>query len=400
MTSAEGAGTDARRQAGDPIHVLTLTPFYPSAADAVSGCFVAEPLLALSCAGVRSSVIAVQPFYRAASFPAESFPAQWVRYPSIPSGLGLASSGRFLFGRLLPLVRSLHAEQPIRVIHAHAPLPCGHAAALLSHKLGIPFVVSVHGLDAYSTRQVHGLPGRWCMRVSRRVYHSAARVICVSGKVRQAVEQGAGAPVNTAVIYNSADSGRFFPTDGAAAEASAATVLSIGNLIPIKGHEMLMRALAQISHRFPNLRWEIVGEGPERPRLTALAASLGMAEKVHFLGRLNRDQVAEVMRRCALFALPSRYEALGCVYLEAMSAAKPVIACRGQGIEEIIEHGRNGYLVDSGDQDELAGALCLLLADGRRRAEVGAAARATILEGYTLTHQAGQLAQLYRECLA
>jgi glycosyltransferase involved in cell wall biosynthesis len=106
------------------------------------------------------------------------------------------------------------------------------------------------------------------------------------------------------------------------------------------------------------------------------------------------------MRRCVLFALPSRYEGLGCVYLEAMSTEKPVIACRGQGIDEIIRHGSNGWLVDTGNLQELIAALSVLLQNLQLRRKIGAAARRTVLQGLTSAHQATQLAALYRECVA
>jgi hypothetical protein len=104
------------------------------------------------------------------------------------------------------------------------------------------------------------------------------------------------------------------------------------------------------------------------------------------------------MRRCAVFALPSKYEGLGCVYLEAMSSEKPVIACRGQGIEEIIHHRSNGWLIDPDNLQELTDALISLLKDEELRHQLGDAARQTILQGFTFADQAEQLARLYREC--
>ncbi|HEY6253088.1 MAG TPA: glycosyltransferase, partial [Candidatus Angelobacter sp.] len=125
-----------------------------------------------------------------------------------------------------------------------------------------------------------------------------------------------------------------------------------------------------------------------------------IVSKVRFLGRQSRKQVADAMRRCVLFALPSRYEGLGCVYLEAMSSENPVIACRGQGIDEIIQHGSNGWLIDPGNLQQLIASLSLLLQNLKLRRQVGEAARRTILQSLTSGHQAAQLAALYRECLA
>ncbi len=382
----------------DSLHVLTLTPFYPVRGDDAQGCFVAEPLAELARMGVANTVRVVQPFYRGGAPASDSaVGARRVRFFSIPGGRGLSSAGAFLFARLLPEVRRLHGSRPVHVIHAHSALPCGHAATLLSRELKIPFVVTVHGLDAFSSRQVEGRAGEWCARVSRSVYRSACSVICISEKVRDQVMEGAGPRVDTAVIYNGADPEMFSLADGEPVEP---LILCVGNLIPIKGHELLLRTFSAIQNQFPRLSLEIIGEGPERPGLQKLADDLGIAAKVNFRGRQGRRQVADAMRRATVFALPSRYEGLGCVYLEAMSAGKPVIACRGQGIEEVVEQGVNGCLIGAGDLQELTHTLTQLLQQPEMRRKMGQAARRTILQGYSLGHQAARLFRLYQECRA
>ncbi len=388
-------GENLARGRGTP-HVLTLTPFYPTDQDDAAGCFVSEPLALLARAGVHNTVFAVQPVYRGAVRGRESaIPARWLRYLSFPGGFGLPSAGAFLFGRIVSQVRKLHASQHIDVIHAHGPLPCGHAAMLLSAELSIPYVVSVHGLDAFSTAQVGGRAGEWCRRISQRVYRSSRRAICVSEHVREAVLEGVGGSCRTSVVYNGVDPGLFTPGDIPASSAPA--ILSVGNLIPIKGHALLIRAAAALAAEFPDLSWEIIGDGPEIARLQTLCAQLQVAEKVRFLGRQSRKQVAAAMQRCTLFALPSRYEGLGCVYLEAMSTGKPAIGCRGQGIAEVIQHGSNGFLVGSDNDRELALAIAMLLRDETRRRNIAVAARDTILDRFTLAHQAESLLRVYRE---
>jgi glycosyltransferase involved in cell wall biosynthesis len=356
---------------------------------------VAEPLDALAKVGVVNTVFAAQPFYRSKLESRESgVRSQWIRYFSLPGGYGLPTSGAFLFASMVGRVRDLQRSHPIDLIHAHAPLPCGHAAMLLSAELGLPYVVSVHGLDAFSTSQVSGRAGEWCRRISRRVYRSSRRVICVSEHVREQVLEGTGPSCRTSVVYNGVDPELFSP--GAVA-ASAPIVLSVGNLIPIKGHAALIRAVAALTADFPALTLEIIGAGPELSRLQGLVQQLQVSQRVRFLGRQYRTQVAEAMRRCTVFALPSRYEGLGCVYLEAMAVGKPVIGCRGQGIAEIVRHGSNGFLVGPDNERELQLALAMLLRDEPRRRSIGAAARDTILENLTLAQQAESLSRIYRE---
>lgn len=396
MTAADRAASLRPLSANRPLHVLTLTPFYPRAGNESGGCFVAEPLVALAKEGVQSTVFAVEAFYRAKPQKSASAPwADWYRYLSLPGGAGLASSGAGLFLRLLGPADKLHARSPIDVIHAHGALPCGHAAALLSRHFRIPFVVTVHGRDAFSARQVPGWPGAWCARASRRVYAAARRVIGVSRHVGDEVQKEMGERSAVSVVYNGVDPVRFSPAD----DPAQPVLLTVGNLIPTKGHELIVRALAALRPQFPELTWEVIGDGPELDRVRQLAGELGVLAAIRFLGRQNRMEVAEACRRSTVFVLPSRYEGLGCVYLEAMASGKVAVGCMGQGIEEVIRHGESGWLVPPDSREELIEGLRTLLRDDSRRKQIGAAARETILQSFTLQHQAHRLLDIYRESL-
>ena len=389
-TTAEDVQNTSRKVKARPLRVLTLTPFFPSVEDPGQGGFIAEPLANMRDFGISNEVIAAQPFYRRGRT-AQSPTATWEKYFSIPANAGLAAAGTFLARGVLPIITRKHRETPFDVIHAHAALPCGHAALILAHTLSIPFVVTVHGLDGFFTQQAGAVAGSWCGRVAEKVYRSASAVICISEKVRDQVISKTHA--NVTVIYNGIDSEKFSPEKQ---PGGRLRVLSVGNLIPIKGHALLLRAFATALRDVPACSLEIIGDGPERKKLTRFASELGIANSVHFHGRQSRDYVAEVMRQCTVFALPSTYEGLGCVYLEAMACAKPAIGCRGQGIEEVIEHGKSGVLVAPGNERELTDALLTLLRDKELRRRMGTNARAVILDRFTLHHQGQQLAEIYR----
>ena len=381
------------------LHVLTITPFFPSRQNEVSGCFIAEPIEQLKQFGVDSSVIAVAPIYYPRQQPSASATAEWVRYPQIPGNLGLSSAGRSLYARLLRRVRKLHATKPIDVIHAHAALPCGHAAALLAKRLKIPFVVTLHGLDVFNTCFTGGIPAAWRRKVSLDVYRAARTVICISGKVQEVLKAGTTTEIRSTVVHNGVNPTLFSPTP-VTSRSPDPEILMVGNLLRSKGHELVLQAMAKLEPSFPQLRCRIIGEGPDRAQFEALARELGIAPQVQFVGRQSRSEVAEAMRRCSVFALPSRNEGLGCVYLEAMSCAKPVIACRGQGIEEVIEHGKNGWLIPADGLEELVQGLSALLVSPEMCARIGTAARQTILEKLTLSHQAQRLSRIYRQAIA
>jgi teichuronic acid biosynthesis glycosyltransferase TuaC len=268
---------------------------------------------------------------------------------------------------------------------------------LLAEELKIPYVVSVHGLDAYSTNQVTGRAGEWCRRVTRKVFRSAARVICVSEHVRQQVLAQGEKGYRTSVVYNGVDPVLFHPATEPVS-SSPALIASVGTLIPIKGHQILLRAIAAIKYQHPDVVCEIVGKGPERPPLEALARELGIADRVRLLERQSRRVLASTLQRATLFALPSRYEGLGCVYLEAMASGKVAIGCRGQGIEEIINHGDNGWLIGPDSVQDLAAGLSELLRNQPLRELLAERGRQTVLNDLTLTHQAERLLAIYREC--
>jgi glycosyltransferase involved in cell wall biosynthesis len=344
--------------------------------------------------GVTNTTIAVRPAHHKRPIALEEGSARWKPYVCIPTNIGLPTAGKLLATALVRVIAEEHRAKPFDLIHAHAALPCGHAAMLLSRRFSLPLVVTVHGLDVFFTRQARGFIGRWCRTITEEVYRSARAVVCISEKVREQICGRVNA--NATVIYNGVDITTFAPRN---ASEQSLMVLSVGNLIPIKGHAGLLRAIAQLSNTIPACTLEIIGDGPERKKLSKLASQLGITGKVTFRGRQDKAYVADAMRRCSVFALPSAYEGLGCVYLEAMACGKPVIGCYGQGIDEIVQPGVTGLLVRPENETELTEVLRKLLGDYELRQRIGGAARDTIFERCTLQHQARQLAAIYHWCV-
>ena len=156
-------------------------------------------------------------------------------------------------------------------------------------------------------------------------------------------------------------------------EAGDATILYVGRFAAEKGVDVLVRAFAQLD--VPDARLRLVGAGPERERIEALARELGVATRVDFAGSIaDRAVLREEYRRARLFALPSRTEGLGCVLLEAMAAGTPIVATRTGGIPDLVTDGENGLLAPPEDPAALAAAMTRMLGDAplrRRCAERG-----------------------------
>jgi glycosyltransferase involved in cell wall biosynthesis len=154
------------------------------------------------------------------------------------------------------------------------------------------------------------------------------------------------------------------------APPGAPKLLALGRLHANKGFDVLLRALA----RLPGAHLSLAGEGPERAALERLAAELGVAGRVAFLGW--RQDTGALLRGCDIFVCPSRHEPLGNVVLEAWSAARPVVAAAAQGPVELIRDGETGLLVPKENPAALAAAIAGLLDAPARAAGLAAAGRA------------------------
>ena len=171
-------------------------------------------------------------------------------------------------------------------------------------------------------------------------------------------------------------------------------LLCVGRLIPVKGHLVLLRALAQARLQVPALALDIAGHGPLEPALKAYARELGLDDAVRFLGFVTPVQRA--FEDAAVVVVPSLGEGFGMVALEAMERARPVIASAVGGLPEIVEDERSGLIVPPGDAEALASAMVELTRDLRRAAEMGHAGRLRAVEAFTPERATSGIEALYR----
>jgi glycosyltransferase involved in cell wall biosynthesis len=162
---------------------------------------------------------------------------------------------------------------------------------------------------------------------------------------------------------------------------SAPSLLCIGRLIPIKGHLVLLRALAQARSRVPEVTLDVAGRGPLAPALQAYVRELGLEDAVRFLGFVS--PVGAAIEEAAIVVVPSLGEGFGMVALEAMERARPVIASSVGGLPEIVADGETGLVVPPGEAEALADAIVTLAGDLPRAAEMGRAGRARALSEFT-----------------
>ena len=181
------------------------------------------------------------------------------------------------------------------------------------------------------------------------------------------------------------------------ARAGEKVVMHISNFRAVKRIPDLMEMFARIQRALP-ARLILVGDGPERQRAAEIAAELGMAERVVFLGKI--DSVAELLAGADLFLLPSEQESFGLVALEAQASAVPVVGSSGTGLDEVVEHGVTGYLHPVGAVDAMAASAISLLSDEARWDAFSHAARDRALERFTIDRIVPRYESLYRDVLS
>jgi glycosyltransferase involved in cell wall biosynthesis len=179
---------------------------------------------------------------------------------------------------------------------------------------------------------------------------------------------------------------------------SAPRLLCIGRLIPIKGHLVLLRALADARAQVPELTLDIAGRGPLAPALREYARELGLEPIVRFLGFVS--PVERAIEEAAIVVVPSLGEGFGMVALEAMERGRPVIASAVGGLPEIVAHGETGLVVPPADAGALAEAIVQLAGDLERAAEMGAAGRERAVSLFPPERSAERVEELYLTSLA
>ncbi|MFL6011383.1 MAG: glycosyltransferase family 4 protein [Gaiellaceae bacterium] len=175
-------------------------------------------------------------------------------------------------------------------------------------------------------------------------------------------------------------------------------LLCVGRLIPIKGHIVLLRAVAEARQRVPALQLDIAGRGPLEPALRALAKELELEDAVRFRGHVAPVQRA--IEEAAIVVVPSMGEGFGMVALEAMERGRPVIAAEIGGLGELVEDGVTGCLVPAGEAAPLADAIVRLASDLPRAAEMGLAGRRRALDQFLQQRCTDRTELLYREALS
>lgn len=277
------------------------------------------------------------------------------------------------------------------IVHAHG-LRGAVVGGFAARRAHLPYLFTVHNL----------LPAMDFIQaaVFQILTKNADRVIVVSQAIAQTLQHTGIPPEKIALIPNGVDLSRFEGTnDGESLReecgfgATDRIVLGVGRLSPEKGFDILIEAFLTLQTRLPEARLVLIGEGSEVARLRAMAEL--HSDRIHFLG--HRLDTAPLYRAADLVVAPSRQEGQGIVPLEAMAAARAVVASRVGGLVETIIEGKTGLLVPPEDSSSLAAAIETVLNDPKRRTAMGEAGRRRVQQEYSLQAQLQKIEAIYSD---
>jgi len=309
----------------------------------------------------------------------------------------------YLVAGLITAVRAVLSSH-CDLLHAHWVVPSGFLGAIAARSLRVPLVVSLHGSDMYlaSKRQQVG-------HAARFAFSAAAAVTACSEDLRERAAI-AGAGQKATLIPYGVDPDLFAIAPETVKDIRRSlgigdqelVVVAVGRLVRKKGFDYLLRAWPTISQRAAMpVRLVIGGDGDLRDELEGLARRAGTIREVRFAGALPWSEVAAWLATSDVVVVPSirddwgNVDGLPNVLLEAMAAARPVVATQVGGIPSVISHGHNGLLVPERSSEALAKAILELLDAPAQRQSLGMAARETVERGYSWAAVAEQFCRLY-----
>ncbi|PLK23186.1 glycoside hydrolase [Porphyrobacter sp. TH134] len=367
-------------------HVLALSTLYPNPVNPRFGTFVARSLEALARRGdwrvtlvnpIGLPPLALGRYRPLADLPEVSEEGGIIvhrpRFTLIPR-IGVRRNAAAIARAALPLVQRIHAETPIDVIGAQFFFPDGPAAAQIAGPLGLPLSIKARGSDI-SFWGEQGFARAQMLDAAR----AATGLLAVSRDLAgQMAAMGMDAGKIT-VHYTGLDRDRFRPFDhlqlrrqlseelGFAMPDNAPLLACVGALIERKGQGIAITALRDL----PGARLVLIGKGEDEGRLRALAASEGVAERVHFTGSLDHDLMPLILSAADVMVLPTVSEGLANAWVEALACGTPVVTCDVGGARELIACDTAGRLVERNWQAVAAG-IKAVLADPPPRAAVAA----------------------------
>ena len=308
------------------------------------------------------------------------------------------------FRAILKELQKTLAGRNIDIVHSHRYKE-NILAGMLKKKGHVGHLVqTVHGLF----EKLSGIKKIKMATISQINYYFSRRYFDRIVPVSFDIKNGLAGRLDSAkmtVIHNAINAGSIKANRGVSAvkaelniEPKQPVIGTAGRLVPIKGYDLFLDMAKIILETRPDAVFWLIGDGPLKQQLQARAANLDLSDKVKFLG--FRDDIVDLLNCLDIFVISSHHEGIPMVLLEAMALKRAITATAVGGINEIIENGKSGILVNPGDAPALAQACLGILDDDNRRQTLGDGAASRIAEEFSIDIQTRRMLELYREVAA
>ncbi|RRR70838.1 MAG: glycosyltransferase family 1 protein [Candidatus Viridilinea halotolerans] len=358
------------------------------------------------------------------------YAGQTLRHEWLPGGIAVHRAPTYGFFAPEALLRLRHVDRPDIIHLHHLRSLLGFQTVWAARRIGIPTVLTVHGLlhdgdlvvdrerPLEATLRYHNLlttPGRLLRRLAtgahpRRTVRNylihapllwVDHVLALSYGERDLLARLGVDPLKISVLPNAVELTGMATQPEERPSGGTPLILFIGQLVARKGYDLLVRALPTVLARVPTARCICVSHNrAEEAEFWRLAREGGVAERITLRGRVSEAEKLALLRTAAVVVAPSRYEGFGIPLIEALLAGAPVVTTDVMAGNEVISHERTGLLTPYGDVAALAAAIIRLLEDRELAQRLATLGRQEVLERYGANRLAAELEQLYQRLSA
>ncbi|WP_276133812.1 glycosyltransferase family 4 protein [Polluticoccus soli] len=407
--------------------ILILTPDYPCRNSVVDGIFIHQKVKALQQLGVECHVLLLRNWYP--SFPFYHLHKYWkegrkqhhnhfeeyegVKIHSIPVFSKMPD--RFFkndvdeneANAIVKYIKNNPELRDANWLYAQFLVNTGFLGAKVKNHLGMKFAAIALGDDVHAWPEAHPV-----LREKLKQVFATADMLLANSKRLAAdttVWMDADKPVDVNVVYHGIDTNKFFPATEAekvklkekyGMSADTKYLICVALPVKAKGWIELLESIKQLGNEFNG--WKLLMVAPPRPGriyldVQEISVELGIEDRVHYLGRVPSDKLAEIMRASDAFILPSYNEGLANAVLEGMASGLACVTTDVGGHAEVVNNGQNGILIQPRSVDEVKSAISRVINDETLRCRLGSEARETMVEFGTYVKNAKRLLQLFEE---
>lgn len=307
------------------------------------------------------------------------------RYPSL-----FSFSSLFMFNSVFEKVKKLKESFDFEIIHVHFGYPDAFVAMKLAKILNVKLIITYQSTDLDKT---YPMSNTLKKKINKAFYESD-KIISPSPRLSRKLSElmdlksyhiGYGIDLEKVTVNNKFNF------------KSNPTMISVSRLVESKGINYNIEAISILHKNNINVKYIVVGDGPEKEKLINLASRLGVSKYVIFTGSLSHEDAIKQIASADIFSLPSWQETFGLVYLEAMANYKPVIGCKGQGFDGIIIDRNNGFLAEPKSAESISNIVQFILGNNTDLERIVSSARQTVESTYTFEKIANKLSKLYED---